>query len=308
MRLEPIVASRLALLEGVDSWDDPRVAEFSLPAHEWQRPAIEVEDVHSTDEFRARIRIYRPPPTERRRAALLWVHGGGFAGGSIDMPESDYVASELAARASAVVVAVDYRLVDERVHYPLPVDDVLQAWGWLTTHAESLGVAGPVALGGASAGGCLTVSAVLRLRDEGGTMPSGLLLAYPALHALLSPLPPKEEAELAALPPLFRFDAAEVYDMFERYLGRSPEEADDGYAIPALADLRGLPRTLIVNSDYDTLRTSGESFASALAGVGVDVESVREQGTLHGHLNTIGLAGAEASLDRFASFLGRLSA
>jgi acetyl esterase/lipase len=96
--------------------------------------------------------------------------------------------------------------------------------------------------------------------------------------------------------------------MFERYLGRSPGEADDGYAIPALADLRGLPRTLIVNSDYDRLRASGESFASALAGAGVDVESVREQGTIHGHLNTIGLAGAEASLGRFASFLGRLSA
>ena len=308
MRLEPIVATRLALLDGVESWDDSRVEEFSRPAVEWQRPAIKVEDAGSTNELRVPIRIYQPLSTEPRRAALLWVHGGGFAGGDIDMPESDFVASELAARASAVVVAVDYRLVDERVCYPLPVDDVLEAWEWLTTQKESLGVAGPVALGGASAGGCLTVSAALRLRDRGGAMPSALLLAYPALHAVLPPLPPEEEAELDVLPRLFRFDAAEVYEMFERYLGMSPAKADDGYAIPALADLRSLPQTLIVNSDYDRLRASGESFACALAAAGVDVESIREPGTLHGHLNTIGLRGAEASLDRFASFLGRLSA
>jgi acetyl esterase/lipase len=65
------------------------------------------------------IRIYRPRNVKRLRVALVWVHGGGFAGGSIDMPESDYVASELAASASVAVVTVDYRLVDERIHYPI---------------------------------------------------------------------------------------------------------------------------------------------------------------------------------------------
>lgn len=279
-----------------------------MPAREWQRPAVEVEDAGSTGELGVPIRIYRPLPVARRRAGLVWVHGGGFAGGSIDMPESDYVACELAARASVVVVAVDYRLVDERVHYPLPVDDVLEAWGWVTAHAASLGIDGPVALGGASAGGCLSVSATLRLRDESAALPSALLLAYPALHAVLPPLPPEEEAELDILPPIFRFDEAEVLEMFERYLGGSPAEADDGYAVPAVADLRGLPQTLIVNSDYDTLRASGQSFAGALAEAGVAVECVCEPGTLHGHLNTIGLAGADASLDRFASFLGRIAA
>jgi acetyl esterase/lipase len=92
-------------------------------------------------------------------------------------------------------------------------------------------------------------------------MPSALLLAYPAVHAVLPSLPPDEDEEIAALPPLFRFDAAEVYAMFERYLGTSPTNVDDGYAIPALADLHGLPQTLIVTSEYDRLRASGETFA-----------------------------------------------
>jgi acetyl esterase/lipase len=61
-----------------------------------------------------------------------------------------------------------------------------------------------------------------------------------------------------------------------------------------------------VNSEYDRLRASGEAFAHALAGSGVAVECVREPGTLHGHLNTIGLPGAEASLERIAVFLESL--
>jgi acetyl esterase len=305
VRLEPVLASRLALLAGVDSWDDPRVEEFSLPACPWQRPAVDVTDAAAGDRHAVPIRVYRPSRTERARGALLWVHGGGFTGGSIDMPESDYVAAELAARAGVVVVAVDYRLVDAEIHYPLPVDDVLDAWTWLTTRSESLAVDGPICLGGASAGGCLTVSATLRLRDDGGAMPRALLLGYPALHAVLPPLPPEQERELAAPPTLFRFDAADVYEMFERYLGGPPAEIADGYAVPALADLRGLPPTLIVTSEYDRLRASGESFADALADAGVDVECVCEPGTLHGHLNTIGLVGAEASLNRMTSFLDR---
>jgi acetyl esterase/lipase len=77
---------------------------------------------------------------------------------------------------------------------------------------------------------------------------------------------------------------------------------------PTGADLRGLPQTLIVNSEYDRLRASGEAFADALAGSGVAVECVREPRTLHGHLNTIGLAGAEASLERIAVFVESLRA
>jgi acetyl esterase len=98
VKLDPVLASRIGLLEGVESWEDPRVAEFGLPAYEWERPAVEVIHVEPSQELSVPVRVYRPPSLSSRGTSLLWVHGGGFAGGNIDMPESDYVATELAFR------------------------------------------------------------------------------------------------------------------------------------------------------------------------------------------------------------------
>ena len=57
----------------------------------------------------------------------MWVHGGAFMGGYLDMPESNWVALELAARGIPVF-AVDYTKCLGDVHYPVPSDDVLAAW------------------------------------------------------------------------------------------------------------------------------------------------------------------------------------
>ena len=73
------------------------------------------------------IRVYRHETAVPTARALVWVHGGAFIGGSLDMPESDWVARELAARGIPVV-AVDYAKCLGEVHYPVPSDDVLAAW------------------------------------------------------------------------------------------------------------------------------------------------------------------------------------
>ena len=60
--------------------------------------------------------------------------------------------------------------------------------------------------------------------------------------------------------------------------------------------MRGMPRTLIVNAERDELRLSGEAFAADLARGGVDVEVIRERGTLHGYLNATGDPATERTL------------
>ncbi|MET0829061.1 MAG: alpha/beta hydrolase, partial [Microbacterium sp.] len=52
-------------------------------------------------------RIYRYEWVSPSGRALVWVHGGAFMGGYLDMPESNWVALELAARGIPVF-AVDY--------------------------------------------------------------------------------------------------------------------------------------------------------------------------------------------------------
>src|ERR1043165_8906663 len=84
-------------------------------------------------------------------AALVWVHGGAFAFGDLDMPESDWVARSL-AESGITVLALDYRKATEGVHRPALSDDVLAGWRWATTNLAGISTRSRPHLGGASAG------------------------------------------------------------------------------------------------------------------------------------------------------------
>ena len=83
------------------------------------------------------IRVYRDATATPSGRALVWVHGGAFIGGNLDMPESNWVARELAARGIPVA-SVDYAKCLGDVHYPVPSDDVLAAWRHVRDAAEDL--------------------------------------------------------------------------------------------------------------------------------------------------------------------------
>ena len=143
-------------------------------------------------------RLYRHR-TERRDGALVWVHGGGFVSGDIDMPEAHWVSVSLAAYGFGVL-SVDHRKCIGGVHYPAPSDDVLAAWQWAVAHADELGVpAGRLHLGGASAGGSLAAGVTKRLRDGAGPLPASLVLVYPTLHAESPPMSEELAGATAAL-------------------------------------------------------------------------------------------------------------
>jgi acetyl esterase len=242
---------------------------------------------------------------------LVWAHGGGFAGGDLDMPEAHWVASSLAARGIAVV-SVDYRHAGGGFRYPVPSDDVLTAWRWTLEHADELGIDPTrVALGGASAGGNLAAGAVLRLlgAPQSAALPAGVLLAYPTLLAEQ----PAPDAALRALldanPAADRFRPGDVRAMYEGYLG-GPVDAAPLAAVPgraAASDLAGFPPVLMINGEADELRVSGEVFAATLAEAGVPLELAVEPGTEHGHLNRPDEPAASASIDRVVSWIETLT-
>jgi acetyl esterase/lipase len=63
------------------------------------------------------VRVY--PAARANGPGLVWVHGGGFARGGLDMPEADWVSSTLSGRGIPVV-SVDYRLAGPGRRYPAP--------------------------------------------------------------------------------------------------------------------------------------------------------------------------------------------
>lgn len=244
------------------------------------------------------LRTYRPHKPSGE--ALLWIHGGGFIKGDLDMPEADTVSRGLAA-VGITVASVDYRLALNGVHFPVPGDDVDAAWRWAS--AGALGIATPHwHLGGASAGANLAAAAALRARDTALPAPASIVLIYPVMHDVLPAPTPRAGALIAKLPAEARFLPELCREMNLNYVGQ-PELVKHPYAFPAHGDLTGLSRTFIVNAEADDLRPSGEHFAAQLATAGVDTAVVCEPGTWHGYLNNFAQPAAARTLGRIADWI-----
>ncbi|MEV0341794.1 alpha/beta hydrolase [Nocardia sp. NPDC050713] len=276
----------------------PRPGEADYVAPE----TVVRDEILKTDGGDLRVRAYLPKlSVKEKRPLLVWCHGGSFFSGDLDMPESDAVAREICVRADAVVVTVDYRLA-LGLHYPAPSDDVVAAFDWVVATAAALGADEQrITIGGASAGGNLAAGAALRLRDRGTAAPASVLLLYPILHPVL-PEPSEELAgKIAGLSPMLRPSPDLVEIVVENYLGVPASQAFS-YGMPGVeADLRGFPPTMIINSEYDGVRASGELFADQLRQAGVPVTERVEAGVYHGHL---GRGGGAAFLRSVAEMAG----
>jgi acetyl esterase len=97
--------------------------------------------------------------------AFLHLHGGGWTLGENDM--QDPRLDRLARDTGLTVLSVGYRLAPEHP-YPAGPDDCETAALWLLGGGarSELGVAGPLAIGGDSAGAHLAAVTLLRLRDR----------------------------------------------------------------------------------------------------------------------------------------------
>jgi len=293
--IHPDIASRFSLLEGLTSFQtamaDPaqraRLDEFMSITGAPQPLQVQTRgDSVPGPHGPVPVRVYWPESDGTDRPGLVWLHGGAFLGGDLDMPEADWTARHMADRAGAVVVSVDYRLCSGGVTYPVPHDDVVAAVRWVRDNTSALGIdPARISLGGASAGANLAAGAALRLRDDDAWQPAALLPIYPVAHAVLPPASASLAAKMAEVPQLLRFLPEDTDFLNTNYLG-GPLSRADGYAFPALAVLEGLAPTLVLNAEYDDLRASGEAFAARLALASVDVRQVLVPGMLHGFLNT----------------------
>ena len=112
-------------------------------------------------------------PSAHGAGTLLYLHGGGYAIGS---PASHrHLVGALAAASRTRAFALDYRRAPENP-FPAAVDDALAGYRGLL----GAGVApGSIVIGGDSAGGGLTVAALLAIRDAGLELPAAGVLISP---------------------------------------------------------------------------------------------------------------------------------
>jgi len=246
-------------------------------------------------------RLYRA--TGKVLAGFVWVHGGAFIAGDLNMPEAHWVSLHLASHGISVL-SLEYRKALHGVKYPSPSDDVMAGWLWALSHCHDFGIetAEDLHLGGASAGAALSAALTVRLRDGAGSLPASLLLAYPLLHAQL-PLTSAELAEkVQGIPAELVFTPEFIRDINLNFAG-SEENFGDPHAFAGAGKLNGFPAVFIINSEADTLRASGEFFARQLEDAGVTVRMETEPGSTHGHLDHPHSAPARKSVERMVHWL-----
>jgi acetyl esterase/lipase len=230
-------------------------------------PQMRVETIAQPN---ARIYI---PSSGGPLPVIVYYHGGGFLGGSLDIADSP--ARLLAANLGVIVVAAGYRLAPEHP-FPAATDDTFGALQWVhESIADYGGDAEKIVIMGDSAGATLAAIAALRARDAGIDL-AGQILVSPAIDAESSTL---SRIEFATGPLLTE---AAIQGMWSTYL--SGAEIGPLAAPSRAATLAGLAPALVITVELDPLRDEAEDYARSLAKAGVSVEQHRFDGLYHGAL------------------------
>lgn len=222
---------------------------------------------------------------------LLYFHGGGYGMGSVNTIRP--LVSQLAVATSARVLSVDYRLAPEHP-CPAAVDDALTAFAWLLEQ----GVAPEtIAIGGDSAGGGLTVAALLAAKERGLPMPAAAVCISPWTDLTLSS---ESLARNAASDP--EVTHAVLARWAELYLDGADPRAP--MASPVFGDLGGLPPLLIQAGTAEAIEDDATRLAVAARAAGVTVTLELYEDMIHvWHAYAPGLPEATATIERVASWL-----
>ena len=208
------------------------------------------------------VRIYTPGGVAGVLPAIVYLHGGGWVIGSLDVYEPSCLA--LASRTGAIVISVDYRLASETMNkFPAAHEDSYAAYKWTRDNAASLNVnPAKIAIAGESAGGNMAAAVCLLAKARSYPLPVHELLVYPVADNNLNTASYQQYANAVPLnkPNILYFTGLYFNSM-----------ADGDNALISLvdvADLKGLPPTTIIAAEIDPLQTEGQSLRDKLTAAG----------------------------------------
>ena len=181
------------------------------------------------------------------------------------------VAAARAATSSCDTYSVDYRLAP---HHPFPaaLDDAVSAY-----RAVLDGGADPSStiLTGGSAGACLALSTLLKIRELGLPQPAGAVLLWPYADFTFSGETIQTNADIDMLP---------LRDLSPRVGARLRRHRRSRRPLvsPALADLTDLPPLLIIAGGAESLLSCAERIAANARRDGVDARLTVHPEKVHG--------------------------
>lgn len=218
---------------------------------------------------------------------LLYLHGGGFVYGQtpLHLQMGAYLAKKLGFR----LLMVDYRTAPEHP-FPAALDDCVTAYGWLLRQGIK---PQNIIIAGDSAGGSLTLTMQLKLREEGHPLPAAAVCLSP-----VTDLTPEAKKREGFKDPMLPPKAMDFY--IQAYLaGQDPHNP---LISPILGDLKGLPPMLLFVGDEEILREDALHFAKAAEAAGVDIRLEIYPRMWHVWQLFLSLPQAKQSLDDMVTF------
>jgi monoterpene epsilon-lactone hydrolase len=227
------------------------------------------------------------PQGSPKDKVLLYLHGGGFVYGltPLHLEMVAYLAQKIGIRA----LMVDYRLAPD---YPFPaaLDDCLAAYHWLLKQGVSTQ---NIAVAGDSAGGNLTITMMMKLRDSGEQLPVAAACLSPAVD-----LTDRSDSLEEIDDPLLHPRAVRMFNT--SYVAHN--DARDPFISPVFGDWRGLPPLLVHAGDDEILRDDAVRIEALARAAGVDVRLEIYPRMWHVWQLYLSLPQAVQSLDDIAQF------
>ncbi|WP_123053688.1 alpha/beta hydrolase [Clostridium sp. JN-1] len=239
------------------------------------------------------IRIYSPAKSEEKVPCLIFFHGGGFFGGTVDVVENPCKA--IADKANAKVISVDYRLAPENP-FPKGFTDCFDAVKYAYNNSAELNIyKEKICVAGDSAGGNLAAVCSLKDRNEKTNMIKYQALIYPLVILAdkkgeeydwdISQYNIKNNDEVIKEKVIELRDNSLVENLYVQ-----GGNAEDIYISPLFEqDFSNLPKTLVINAEYDYLRVQGEVYVKKLIDARVDARNIRYNGMDHAFIDKCGI-------------------
>lgn len=199
-------------------------------------------------------------PGVKQDKVLLYLHGGAFVAGSIDTHRD--LISRISRAGNIKVLAINYRLAPEHP-FPASLMDAFNSYQWLISEKDF----NPknIIIGGDSAGGTLTLSVLIKIRNEDQPLPKAAFCISPATDMTGSGESYTTKADVDP------FLTPELGDLVsDNYL--KDVDPKNPLVSTLFADLHRLPPIYIQVGTSEILLDDSKKIAEKLEASGVDVE------------------------------------
>ncbi len=199
---------------------------------------------------------------------ILYFHGGGMV---LMSPKTQReLTIEIAQLTKMRILSVDYRLAPEHP-FPASLEDSVNAYKWLLSQGFK---AKNITIAGDSAGGWLTISSLIKLRDEGIDLPIGAVALSPLTDFTDGS---KTIYENAKTDPIL--GDVGIFWWTTCYLAGA--DPNNPLLSPVNANLSGLPPILIQVSTSEMLYDHSTRLVERAKNAGVDITLQEWNDTIH---------------------------